>query len=351
MRKIFTSIFILISLISFGQNTTIDNLWKLYNSKDLKSVIEKAKPLLENDPNNIDLNLIMGRSYTDQADFKNALPYLELTVKNDNSNSWRKAWALSYLGTCYFMLQNYDDSETSLKECINLNATKNATNNAYGQTLLLGFNEFYKNWKIIETDNFRFHFQNMDATEIENYTSVREVAYKEINIFFKSSLPKKIDFYVWKSKEDAKKILRTNLGFSKPNFCIIHTHYQQTIGHEMTHVISNYTSKITNKTRFINEGTAVCFDQSHQNRLKQIKDWIAINNKQIAIKDYWVNGEKYAEEILYPLSGLFVKELIDNYGKEKFLEFFSNQTYGNAKLVFGDNLDKVIKEFENKINT
>jgi len=351
MRKIFTSIFILTSLISFGQNSTIDDLWKLYNSQDLKSVIEKAKPLLENDPNNIDLNLIIGRLYTDQSDFKNALPYLELAVKKDNTKSWQKAWAHSYIGICYFMLQDYDKSEASLKECINLNATKNATNNAYGQTLLFGFNAFYKTWKIIETDNFRFHFQNMNPTEIEKYTSEREVAYKEINGFFKSTIPKKIDFYVWESREDAMKVLKANLGFSKPNFCIVHTHYRQTIGHEMTHVISNYTSEIKNKTRFINEGTADCFDLSNRDKFKLVKNWIAANNKQIAIKDCWANGENYGEEILYPLSGLFVKELIDNFGKEKFLEFFKNQTYENAKMVFGNKLDTMIEEFEKKINT
>lgn len=350
MRQFLTSILILTSLIVFGQNSQIDNLWKLYNSHDFKSVIGKAKTLLENEPDNIDINLIIGRSYTDLGDFKSAVNFLETTVTNDNNNSWRKAWALSCLGTCYFMLQDYDDSETSLNECIELNATKNATNNAYGQTLLFGFNEFYKTWKTVETDNFCFHFQDMNDTEIENYTILREVAFKEINDFFKNSLPKKIDFYVWQSRDDAKKILRANLGFSKPNFCIVHTFYQQTIGHEMTHVISNYTSDISKKTRFINEGTAVCFDQSHQDRLKQIKDWISANNNQIRIKDCWENGDGYAEDILYPLSGLFVKELIDNFGEKKFLEFFGNQTYDNAKLVFGDKLDKVIQEFENMIN-
>jgi hypothetical protein len=57
MKKIFTSILILVSLISFGQNSTIDDLWKLYNSRDFKSVIDKAKTLLVADRDNIDLNL------------------------------------------------------------------------------------------------------------------------------------------------------------------------------------------------------------------------------------------------------------------------------------------------------
>jgi tetratricopeptide (TPR) repeat protein len=351
MKKIFTLIFILSSLISFGQNSAIDDLWKLYNAQDFKSAIEKAKPLLEIDPNNIDLNLVIGRSYTDLGEYQKAIPFLESVVTNDKNNSWRKAWALSYIGTCFFMSQDYNKSKSSLNECIKLNATKNATNNAYGQTLLFGFNEFFKTWKSIETDNFRFHFQSMSDTEIEKYVSKREKAFSEINDFFKSTLPKKIDFYVWESREDAKKILRANLGFAKPDFCIVHTHYQQTIGHEMTHVISNYSTKMVNKTGLINEGIAVCFDQSNQDKEQIVKVWIKNNGKQVELSEIWNNWKNYPEELTYPLSGIFIKELIDNFGKEKFIEFFGNQTYDNAKLIFGEKLEKVIKDFENKINT
>lgn len=351
MRRFFTSIFILSSLISFGQNSAIDDLWKLYNAKDFKSAIEKVKPLLENDPNNIDLNLIMGRSYTDQADFKNAIPYLESTVKNDKNNSWRKAWALGYLGTCHFMLQDYNNSKKSTKECFDLNVTKNVTQYAYKRVLLFGFDDFYKDWKIVESDNFRFHFQDMSDSDIKSYVSSKEETFQIINQFFNSKLPKKIDYFVWESREDAKNLLKVNLGFADPEFCIVHSHYQQTKGHEMTHVISNYSTKIINKTGLINEGTAVCFDQTNQHKEQIVKDWLKANDKKISIGEIWANWKNYPENLTYPLSGLFVKELIDNFGQEKFIEFFGNQTYENAKLVFGANLDKVIKDFENKINT
>ena len=351
MKKIFASILIISSLIANGQNSTMNDLWKLYNSHDYKSVIDKAKPLLDNETNNIDLNLMIGRSYADLTDYKNAIPYLEFAELNDTYNSWQKAWALSYLGTCYFMLQDYDDSKRSIDDCIKLNATKNATNSAYGQSLLFGFSEFYKTWKIVETDKFRFHFQNLSDAEIEKYTSLREIAYKEINDFFKNSLPKKIDFYVWESREDAKKILRTNLGFAKPNFCIVHTHYQQTLGHEMTHVISNYSVEMIQKTSLINEGTSVFFDQSNQDKKQFVKDWIQANDQKVDIQAIWKKRLDYPIDLSYPLSGLFIKELIDQFGRDKFLEFFGNQTYEHAKLVFGDKLDQVIQEFENKINT
>lgn len=351
MKQNFTLIFILSSLISFGQNSAIDDLWKLYNAQDFKSAIEKAKPLLEKDPDNIDLNLITGRSYADQADFKSAIPYLESTVTNDNTNSWRKAWALGYLGTCYFMLEDYANSEKSAKACFDLNVTKNVTQYAYKRIVLFGFDDFYKDWKIVESGNIRFHFQKMSDSDIKIYVSSREETFQNINQFFNSKLPKKIDFFVWESREDAQNLLKVNLGFADPGFCIVHSYYQQTRGHEMTHVISNYSTHVIQKTGLINEGTAVCFDQTNRNKEQIVKDWLKANDKKISIAEIWANWKNYPEELTYPLSGLFVKALIDKFGKEQFIEFFSNQTYENAKFIFGTNLDEVIKDFENKINT
>lgn len=349
MRKLFTTIFILSSLISFGQSSAVVDLWKLYNLQDFKSVIEKAKPLLENDPNNVDLNLIIGRSYADDSDFKNAIPYLESTIKADNENSWRKAWALGYLGTCHFMLQDYDNSKKALKESFELNATKNATQYAYQRILLFGFDNFYKDWKIVESDNFRFHFQNMSDSDIKNYVSSREEAFQNINKFFNSILPKKIDFFVWESKEDAKNLLKANLGFADPGFCNVHSHYQQTKGHEMTHVISNYTAKIINKTRFINEGTAVYFDMTNRDKITSAKSAIEEKDVIIDIKSMWQN-KNIEEAVLYPVAGAFVEYLIVHGGKNNFLELFKNQTLENAYKIYGDTLNNWISDFEMKFS-
>lgn len=42
----------------------------------------------------------------------------------------------------------------------------------------------------------------------------------------------------------------------------------------MTHMISNYSTKMVNKTGLINEGTAVCFNQTNQNKVEIVKDWL-----------------------------------------------------------------------------
>ncbi len=348
MKTKLTFLFIIICFVVNGQSPQLQELGKLYMSGKYDQVITEANELLKSDPENTDYKVILGRALTDIGNYTEAIPHLQFAV--DNDNSWRKAWGLGYLGTCYYMLSEYEKSESALRSCINLNATKNATNFSARKVGILGYDEFYKSWTIKESKNIRFHFQNMNDDEIQRYIESRENAFEEINTFFESSLPKKIDFFVWDSRDDAKRIVHADLGFAEPPCCIIHSHYQQTRGHELTHVISNYTSAISTKTRFINEGTAVCFDQSNQNRKNKVKNWIRINDKKIEIKDIWENGREYPAELLYPLAGLFVYELIDEYGKDKFLEFFKNQTYENAQLVYGTDLFMFIKEFENKIN-
>lgn len=349
MKSKLTIFLLFICFIVNGQSLKEQELSNLYTSKKLDQVIDKANEYLKSDPDNLHYKLILGRALTEIENYNEAIPYLQFAV--DNDNSWRKAWGLGYLGICYYMLSDFEKSESALRSCVNLNATKNATDFSASIIGTLGYDEFYKSWTIKESKNFRFHFQNMSDHQIKLYIESREDAFKEIIKFFESSLPKKVDFFVWNSRDDARRILHKNLGFANAPCCIIHSYFQQTKGHEITHVISHYTSVIAKTTRFINEGTAVCFDQTNQYRLNKVKSWIRTNEKKIEIKDIWENGREYSEEILYPLAGVFVKELIERFGKEKFLEFFKNQTYENAQLVYGMELFMFIKEFENKINT
>jgi hypothetical protein len=190
----------------------------------------------------------------------------------------------------------------------------------------------------------------MSDRDIAKYTQSREKAYQNINKFFLDTLPKKIDFFVWESKDDGKKMLYVNLDYANSEFCIVHSHYQQTTGCELAYVMSNYSVPILKKTEFISRGVAVYLDQTNVDKEQTVKEWLKSNNEKVDIKDIWKYWQFYPYEFSYPLSGLFVSELINSFGKDKFLEFFNEQTYENAKLVFGNKLDEVIQNFENKIN-
>ncbi len=346
--SLFLVIFTFFTCSVSAQNPQTEELTKLYGAMEFEKTIEKAREFIKDDPQNMDYNALLGRALVDVGQPSDAIPFLKYVAENDNS--WRQAWSAGYLGSAYFLLSDIENSKAALQKAMQINITANATKYANRNWLLFGFDSFFDNWKTSETKHIRFHFQNISDSEMELFMQSREKAFETVNSFFGSTLPKKIDLFVWHSKEDAMKILKTGSGFADPQFCVVHLNFQQTRGHELTHVISNYSGKMLKKTGLINEGTAVCFDLSDNKREEMVKTWLLTNKMEIDINDIWVNWGKYPQELTYPLSGLFVEELIKKFGKEKFLIFFGNQTYENAKTIFGVEIDILIQEFQNRFN-
>ena len=79
------------------------------------------------------------------------------------------------MGKCYFALGKYDKSQNCLEECIELNATKNATNSSNGWFGVFGFDPYFNDWKIIETEHFIFHIQpNTKIKGLEEFIKERK---------------------------------------------------------------------------------------------------------------------------------------------------------------------------------
>ena len=108
----------------------------------------------------------------------------------------------------------------------------------------------------------------------------------------------------------------------------------------------NY-KKIDHFENFISEGTAVYFDQTNLDRIAYFNEILKRRKKKkISVKDVWNNWSDYSTSYSYNLAGLFVGDLIIEYGRDKFLEFFTDQTYKNAQKVFGKEFDDFVKEVE-----
>lgn len=342
--------------VKYIEKTKLDSLWKDYFSGNYnKLLIEEDSLLLEYSWDN-NINLLYGRTYTEIEKFENAIPYLLKVTKNVGSESWQQAWAYAYLGTCYYMQGRNSKAKKAFEKCIDLNATRNVNQFAKMRMLLFGFNEFYDNWSTVSTKYFRFHFQNKSASNLNHKRFIfkRSIAYNTINEFFNSKIPKKIDFFVWDSDDDALKLFERNLGFSNTRYCVIHSHYKQTPGHELTHILSpRYVEDVMvyNKpSDFIFEGTSVYFDLSGRSRELMVEKAINQYNKDISIIDLWENFRSFPEGFSYPIAGYFIQELIKIFGKEKYLEFYADQSYENALNIFGPELVILITDIENKFN-
>ena len=343
MKNTFLLICLLFSSILISQS----QLQTALKNKNFKEAKRLSELFLESKPNSSTGNLALGKAYIGLKEYDEAIPVLLKSLKNATKN-WQLAWANIELAEVYSSIGNFIDAKKYYEKAKQLKGTKNANNTLKKLGLELGFDSCYNSWKTKETENIRFHFQNPTSIKnIENYIKIREEAFKSINKFFESKLPKKIDFFVWSSNEEALKLFKKPLGFALPQYCVAHNKINQSLGHEIAHNISFWANKERVKNRFINEGIAVCFDQNNIDRIN-IARQIA-KTKKIDIKKMWQFPHEYSEKELYPIAGAFITYLI-SIDKEKFLELNKNQTYKSAQKIYKNKLDEIIINFENKLN-
>ncbi len=101
------------------------------------------------------------------------------------------------MGTCYYSKGNYTKAKECLQSCIELNATKNATDATKRSLLNLGIDKIYDEWIAKESLQFIFHFQDTSSVgSVSNFILRKEAAFDSINTFFNAKLPKKIDYFV-----------------------------------------------------------------------------------------------------------------------------------------------------------
>lgn len=207
-------------------------------------------------------------------------------------------------------------------------------------------------WLVCERNNIIYYFQ--DDSTINNinavfeFTNEHEDAYSTIDQVFKAKLPKKLRFFVWFDRNLAEQKLGSPLGFALPSKCECQTFVSQTLGHEITHILTYWAWGIppSSYSRFINEGVAVAFDLSGRDKIAAAKTAIAGLNIQ-SVAEIWLNDEYISDEILYPVGGAFMEFLYKKNQPEKFNALIKNQTIEDAEDIYGQaQLEALVKEFD-----
>jgi hypothetical protein len=336
----------------FGQNYD-KGLRDLYYSEKFNELVKISAEYLKSDSLNPALNLWYGESLVELGFVNEAKPFVQKAIENIEDNDGRKAWAINYLARIAFLNQNKLKAKQLFLDCIDTDSNTRSKESAKYLLVELGLDDYYSDFEVVESEHIVFHFQpNSIVPAKEQFIESREKAFQKISEFFGVKIPKKIDFIVWNSNEDAKNLGIKLLGYANPKFCLIHSLSNQTDGHEITHVITHYLSNDQIRTRFINEGIAVRFNLSNGDRLKIIKKLKEKDSTNIvvSIKDAWNNTLQYPNWVYYPLAGEFVNRLLLKWGKDKLIQLLGNQTYENALLIYGEELNTIISELENEIN-
>ena len=348
MRQTLTILILLqiFSVFSLKAQTSRE-IWGYYSERDLEKTIRIGKQALRAEPENPQINLAIGRALTDNKKFKKAIPYLKKGSVKDKNPGWVRAWSFGYLGVCYYMTDDYKLSKESLKNCIQLKATKNSIRYASKRIKLFQMEKIFDTWHIAETENIRFHFQNKNQIkDFESFMSNRKSAYQVINSFFEAVPYKKIDYFIWNDRDQAKRILGRELGFANSDLCLINSASNQTRGHELTHILLDYGLKPRKNTRFISEGVAVFFDQTNRDRYKIARESLETN--QINVIDFWDNPDKYPDKYNYTVGGAFIGFLFEKGSESQLKKLLRNQTSESAAEIYADFV-KLIDEFEKRI--
>lgn len=335
--------------LAFAQN--LDSIGLLYSTGKIEKAYLQSSKIINEYPENSQLVLFHGRILVDLGRYAEGKTYLTKAIALDNDKTYVSAWAWAYLGHACFMTSDYLNSEDALKRCLKLNATENVNKYANNRMFSFGFDKYFSDWKIIETEHLRFHIQTpAEIKNVENFTAQREMVFVDISQKLGVTLPKKIDFFVWDNAVEPKTKFNITLGFAYPEFVCIYAQKNQTKGHEMAHVLTHYIGKVQSKTGLINEGVAVYFNQNGDNKLSVVKDLMSKNGvSQVSIKELWEHWEKGDMRFAYPLAGAFVTELVDKFGIGGLKALLADQTYENAIKLYGNKIDETILDFEKKL--
>jgi len=208
--------------------------------------------------------------------------------------------------------------------------------------------------------NFNFAKDSLAETDIEIIKNIQEKCYKEITSFLDVNPTFKINYFLLETPELVGKIYGDNdpcNGFANPpdEIYAVYNDKVKCIGyHEDAHLISYILNKP--HSIFLREGLAMYFDKVWWN--KSNDEWVRIflksdrylNINNLIQNDFFLN---HSDEVTYPISGAFVKYLINRYGKERFISVYSYKGYnllGEIEKIFKTELDQIEKDFLDFLN-
>lgn len=350
MRTLLTLAILLIAATAQAQEGPADRLWELYKEGRFADVIREGKVELTTGTPTAQVNLAVGRALVDSGKNQESLIYLETAIRLDPGKTWVYAWGQVYLGFAQLRLDQPDKAKDAWIKARDSAATTNSTRSAVNNLKILGLAEFYDDWKTFSTEHFEFHYsprlKNFDGVA---YARRHEEAYEIISAWFGGGPEKKISFFVWTDQAEANQAGMPDLGFSRPEFNLVHARVEQTVGHEMTHVISSRALQPEFVVGLINEGIAVYHDQTSRNQFELARKALAdasTSQVPVALGALWEDWSLLPTEISYPLAGAWVANLIEKGGKATFLEFFKKQSLAHARQVYGADLQSWMDEFD-----
>lgn len=332
-----------------------DDLWDLFKEGRIDEVVQQGKALLATGTETAPVNLAVGRGLAAQQKCAEAEIFLRRAADLDaRDKTWVYAWAQVELGNCAVRNGDDDGARRGWLAAVEAGATANATRTAQMSLVAYGLDPRQDGWTTFRTDHFLFRFSDRLADlDRAAFARRREEAYAAITAWFGGGPKQPIRMVVWADQDEATSFGMPTLGFSRPQINLVETLVNQTVGHEMTHVISWHAIPSQHRTGLVNEGTAVFMDQTGRDRLALARKTLAEARTEagaplpaVSLRALWDDWTLLPDDVSYPVAGAWIERLVAKGGREKFLAFFTDQSREHAREVYGADLEAWIDGFE-----
>lgn len=345
---------VLLLLLAFCANAQEDSeLWGLYKSNDNEEVVRRFRAEYYQYRRDAAAHNIVSRAYYAIGAYDSTRYYAEKAIYLDGDSTVVAAWSHVFLGYAFYFMDSIGWAKDEMYRVIRMNINEYCNRSANAFLNITNLLPMFEGWVTVEHEHIRYHFQSGRSSG--RYMSGQDKAYNELKTIFKPRLSKKIDYYVWADRRQAKQHLQKGLGYSVPEVAVVNTAADQSKGHELTHVLSywGWGQEVTVRTRLIDEGLSVCFDMAPRGLSRIEEGRVTINaykGKVKTITDLWKQGLYDEDELFFlPVAGAFVHYLYEHSTEDEFRRVVKDQTIENARKVYGSRFDELIRDFDRKM--
>jgi hypothetical protein len=171
----------------------------------------------------------------------------------------------------------------------------------------------HRNWLTYKSEHFIFHYapNYPRSHEIGAFAYVRDKAFDQNCAYLNVSLEDKIDFYIYDKLDE---------GFAVPDWNMIEADDDQSIGHEMTHIIAYHIAGERQKIKLLDEGIATWLNHTTKAKDHHTVAWELIQENGFPPLSELGHSRTFRHQKTPPYypAASFLGYLIENYGLDAF---------------------------------
>lgn len=324
-------------------------LIEIYSADRYDEALAAAEALLAETPDDLLALHIAGRSLADLWRDDEAAPLLARLLARDDLPPSVRGWTRSTQGTVLFRQGRRDEALAAWREVAERPSTRNVMRLAQENLTYLGDGLPHSGWRAEDTEHFEFRFSPGTAARSDHFdTARRERKFRELAAWFGWDDPQPIRYCVWSSSEEAERSGLAPLGYARPAVRLIQARWDQSLGHEMTHVIADNALHPVSGTLLIGEGTATYHDGNPVHRLREARRAWRKRPEEIRrpLAEVWREPRREDMEYAYEVGAALVEMLVERGGREKFLELYRDPRWGRAVEIYGGEFEEWVGRFE-----